>query len=73
MEKKEWLIPSNVYDVLKWLGLIAFPALAVLVSTVGQAWGMPHVGEVVTTINATGVFIGALIGVSAAKAAKSDD
>ena len=34
-----WLIPSRVYDVLKWLGLIVLPALAVFVGTVGPAWG----------------------------------
>lgn len=24
----DWLIPSRVYDILKWLGLIVLPALA---------------------------------------------
>ncbi|KAB6839609.1 holin, partial [Bifidobacterium longum] len=23
----DWLIPSRVYDILKWLGLIVLPAL----------------------------------------------
>ncbi|WP_230579159.1 phage holin, partial [Bifidobacterium longum] len=32
-------IPSRVYDILKWLGLIVLPALALFVSTVGPAWG----------------------------------
>lgn len=40
----DWLIPSRVYDVLKWLGLIVLPALALFVGTVGPAWGWPHVG-----------------------------
>ncbi|MGE4657184.1 phage holin [Bifidobacterium longum subsp. suis] len=29
-------IPSRVYDILKWLGLIVLPALALFVSTVGR-------------------------------------
>ena len=39
----DYLIPDNVYDVLKWVGLILCPALAALIGAVGPAWGMPHV------------------------------
>ena len=60
----EYLLPDRVYDVMKWLGLILCPALAALVGAVGPAWGMPNVDAVVLTINAVGVFIGAVIGVS---------
>jgi len=34
---------------------------------------LPHCGEIVTTINAVGLFVGALIGVSQLTAAKPDD
>lgn len=64
----DYLLPSNVYKVLKWLGLIACPALATFVGVVGPVWGMPHVDAVVTTINAVGLLIGALIGASAVTA-----
>ena len=60
----EYLLPDRVYDVMKWLGLILCPALAALVGAVGPAWGMPNVDAIVLTINAVGVFIGAVIGVS---------
>ena len=63
----DWSIPSRVYDVLKWLGLIVLPALALFVNTVGPAWGWPHVDAIVTTLNALGILAGALIGVSAIK------
>ena len=62
-----WLIPSRVYDILKWLGLIVLPALAVFVGAVGPAWGWTHVDAIVTTLNALGILAGALIGVSAIK------
>lgn len=68
---KYWL-PSTVYDVLKWVGLILLPALAVLIQTVGPAWGMPYVEQIVLTINALGVFIGALIGASHVTAEKAE-
>ena len=63
-EGKTYLLPERAYHVLKWLGLIACPAIAVLWGTVGQAWGWPATEQVVITINAVGVAIGALIGVS---------
>lgn len=65
---KSYIIPEEIYKVLKWAGLIACPALATFIGVVGPMWGMPDVEAIVTTVNATGVLIGALIGVSAATA-----
>lgn len=61
----QYILPDNAYTVLKWLGLVACPAVATFVGVVGPVWGMPNVDAVVTTINATGLCVGALIGVSA--------
>ena len=63
---------NKVYDVFKWLGLIFCPALAVLLATVLPVWGVDAglVKALVITINAIGVFIGALIGVSQATIAR---
>lgn len=63
-----WLIPDKLYGALKWLGLIAFPALAFFVGAVGPAWGWPYVDAIVTTLNALGTLCGMLIGASAIKA-----
>lgn len=63
---KEYIIPNEVYQVLKWLGLVACPAVATFVGAVFPAWGIPNADAVVLTLNAAGVLIGALIGVSAA-------
>lgn len=60
----DYLLPDNVYRVLKWVGLIVLPALATLLGAVGTAWGWPHLTAIVTTVTAIGAFIGALIGVS---------
>lgn len=65
---KQYKIPDATYKALKWAGLIACPAIATFVGVVGPVWGMPNVDAIVTTINATGVCIGALIGYSAATA-----
>ena len=70
-----YIVPEQIYQVLKWAGLIALPALAVFVSTVGQAWGMdPGLSNaVVTTLNALGVLVGALLGISQASGKPSDE
>ena len=57
-------LPDDVYRVLKWLGLIAFPALATFYGVIGKVWDIPYTAEVVTTITAVATLIGALIGVS---------
>lgn len=63
-----YLLPDKAYEILKWLALIALPAIAVFAQAVGPAWGLPHVDQIVETLDALGVLIGALIGVSEIKA-----
>ena len=63
---KEYIIPDRLYQILKWVGLIACPAVATFVGAVFPAWGIQNVDAITLTLNATGVLIGALIGVSAA-------
>lgn len=70
---KEYIIPSKIYQALKWLGLIACPAIATFIGAVFPAWGIPNADAVVLTLNATGVLIGALIGVSAATSRQVDE
>jgi len=67
-----YLLSDNLYKALKWLGLIALPAVAVFVAVVGRVWGWPDVDAWVTTINALGVLVGALIGVSTATGKEPD-
>ena len=66
--KLDYLLPDKVYQALKWVALIALPAVAVFVQAVGPAWGLPYIDQIVTTLNALSVLVGALIGVSELKA-----
>lgn len=68
----QYAIPDNVYNVLKWVGLIALPAVATFYGACAPLWGWPAPEAVVTTINAAGVLLGALVGYSAATARASD-
>lgn len=69
---KEYFLPDKIYTVLKWVALIACPAVATFVGAVFPAWGIPNVDAITLTLNAVGVLIGALIGVSAATASQDE-
>lgn len=58
------ILNNKVYDVLKWVVVIALPALAVAYGAFGSTWGLTHVDQVVVTINVLATFLGALICVS---------
>lgn len=63
-----YMLPEELYQFLKWTGLVFCPAISVLYGVLAPLWNWPHPVETVTTINAIGVFIGTLIGVSQATA-----
>lgn len=69
-----YIISDKVYKVLKWAGVIVFPALATFVGTVAPAWGMEASlsDAIVTTLNAVGTLFGAVLVVSAATAKPSE-
>ncbi len=58
------MISNKLYDVLKWVGLIALPGLAWFIGDVGPAWGMANVDAIVLTLSRAGTLLGILIGVS---------
>lgn len=64
----QYILPDKVYNVLKWIGLVALPAVATFVGTVGAAveWGPTTIA--VTVITAAGTLVGALLGVTTATA-----
>jgi hypothetical protein len=66
-EENKYVMPDKAYDVLKWVGLVVCPALATLTLTVGNAVGWPDTTTTATIITGVGTFIGACIGISAAK------
>lgn len=60
------VLNDNLYNILKWVGLIVLPAIATLVKAVFPVWGLPYADAIATTCTALGVFVGAIIGVSQA-------
>jgi putative effector of murein hydrolase LrgA (UPF0299 family) len=49
---------NQTYDLLKWLALIAIPAIVALVAALGEIWGIPHSAQVAASISAFAVCLG---------------
>ena len=60
---KNYIIPFKAYSYLKWIGLIACPAIATFLGVIGPAWHIT-LEPWVTTVNASGLLIGSLLGYS---------
>lgn len=55
---------DKVYETLKWIALIALPALGTLYFALAGIWGLPYGEQIVGTITAVDTFVGALLGIS---------
>lgn len=65
-------LPDKVYDVLKVVALIVVP-LTVLISSLGDIWGLPYNVQIVKTLAAIEVFIGSLLEISSVNYRKSKE
>lgn len=57
-------LPDNVYNILKWVGLVCLPACAWYVLEIGEVVGIVNPEGIAKILNATGTLLGLLIGVS---------
>ena len=55
---------SKIYDILKWIALVALDAIGLCYQTLAGIWGLPYGDEVFKTCVALSALLGALIGVS---------
>lgn len=63
MPKK--ILPDHVYDVLKWVAIIALPAFSIFYARIGAVWQLPYTEQICETLDAVAVLLGALLCVSA--------
>ena len=61
------MLSNKLYDILKWVALVALDALGICYKTLAGIWGWPFGDEVLATCSAVSVCIGVLLGVSTAK------
>ena len=69
-------ISNKWYNMLKYVSMIALPAIVVFLSTLGDIWNIEWMPRVVATISALAVLLGALLQVSTSnywKEKKADD
>lgn len=62
---------NKIYDVLKWVTMIALPAIGTLYFTLSGIWGFPYAEQVIGTITAISTFLGVLLGISTSQYNKS--
>lgn len=56
---------DTVYDWLKWIAIVALPALSTFIVVIGRIWGWGDMANMVAqTITAVAVLLGALLGIS---------
>ena len=55
---------NKMYDILKWVVMVVSPAFVVLLTTLGDVWGIAHINEICVTITAVTAFVGACLGLS---------
>lgn len=55
---------NKTYDILKWVAMIALPAVATLYLALASIWGLPNGEQVAGTITAIDACLGALLGIS---------
>lgn len=60
-------LSNNVYDVLKWIAMVAIPAVGTLYFALAGIWGWPYGEEIVGTLTAIDTCLGVLLGISTAQ------
>lgn len=57
-------LSNRTYDILKYVALIALPAIQVFWLTIGKIWNISYTVEIGATIGAVALLLGTLLGVS---------
>lgn len=55
---------NDTYDILKYIAQIVLPAAGTLYSAVSGIWGLPYGEQIVATIMAVDLFMGAVLKIS---------
>lgn len=59
------ILPSKVYEILRWLIWIVLPACGVLLSTLAGAWGWNiPLDAILATLSAIELFLGTILGIA---------
>lgn len=59
------ILDNKWYDILKWVAIVALPALSTFIVVISKIWGWEDLGSMIAqTITAIALLIGSLLGIS---------
>lgn len=59
------ILDNKWYDMLKWVAIVALPALSTFIVVISKIWGWADLGSMIAqTITAVALLIGSLLGIS---------
>lgn len=59
------ILNNKWYDVLKWVAIVALPALSTFTVVISKIWGWADMGSMIAqTITAVALLLGSLLGIS---------
>ena len=62
-----FILSDKVYTCLKWICMVAIPALATAYVGLSAVWGWPYADQVAKTATVVCTLLGALLGISTAQ------
>ena len=65
-------LSNKTYDLLKWIALVALPALTTFYGVVGATCNIPYTQETLTIAVAFDTMLGAMLGISTNKYNKAE-
>ena len=67
------ILPTKVYEILRWFIWIVLPACGVLLSTLSGAWGWNiPLDAILATLSAIELFLGTILGIAKISNDKAD-
>lgn len=68
------MLPQKIYEVIRWLIAIALPAIGLLIVSIDSIWELNLPAEQISlTLDAVGLFLGTIFGISKVIKDKSND
>ena len=68
------ILNNKWYDILKWVAIVALPAISTFIVVISKIWGWADLGSMIAqTITAVAVLLGALLGISHIQYKKGDE
>lgn len=59
------VLPSKLYEAIRWIIAIALPAIGILINSLNEIWQLGLPAEAISsTLDAIGLFLGAIFGIS---------